>query len=48
MACIGSTGETDDQFGLFCQKIDNFPFSFITPLGSDDDNIHSWFLQLRE
>ena len=29
---------TDYDLGLFCQVIDDFPFSFIAPLGSYDYN----------
>jgi hypothetical protein len=31
--------EPHDEVGVFRQQIDNLPFSFIPPLGSDDHDV---------
>ena len=46
MACVMSALETNHALRMIGQPIDDFPFTFVTPLGADDDDIaslaHCW------
>ena len=37
MARIGATSVANNHIGPFAQQVDNFSFTFIAPLGSNDD-----------
>ena len=39
VACIHSTLIADDDVGGVTQQIGNLPFTFVTPLRTDDDNV---------
>ncbi len=46
VARIRPAGKTHDDLGVGSQKIDNFPFTFVSPLGSYNDDIHCVLLML--
>ena len=37
---VGASGITDHQLRLLGEEIDNFPLAFITPLGTDNNDVH--------
>jgi hypothetical protein len=43
MSRIGSALEANYNICFFCQKIYNFAFAFVTPLGTYKNGIHFYF-----
>ena len=44
MACVVTALVAYNIFSPFSQEIDDLPFTFVTPLSADHDNILSHFL----
>ena len=48
MTSAWSASEANDYIGIQCQKINDLCFTFVTPLGSDNNSIWNKFFSEKE